>query len=87
MTELPKSLFTNQPDPIVENAVDRVIDDCARQGQQPVIRLTVVADSSKFERRAAFKVCDLEEIDNLVGDKFPGPALNDALIKNKVGIL
>lgn len=50
-------------------------------------RLTVVADSSKYEQRAAFKVCDLEEIDNLIVDKFPDPALYNALIANNVGIL
>jgi DeoR/GlpR family transcriptional regulator of sugar metabolism len=50
-------------------------------------KLTIVADSSKYEQRAAFKVCDLEEVDNLIGDKFPEPALYDALIANNVGIL
>jgi DeoR/GlpR family transcriptional regulator of sugar metabolism len=50
-------------------------------------RLTIVADSSKYEHRAAFKVCDLEEINNLIVDKFPEPALYNALIENKVGIL
>lgn len=39
----------------------------------------VVASAGKFDRKAAFKVCPLEEIDALVADIQPSPALSAAL--------
>ncbi len=41
--------------------------------------LTVVADHSKFDREALFRVCPLAEIDRLVSDGEPPPALLGAL--------
>lgn len=42
-------------------------------------RLVIVADASKFGRTAAFKVCDLNEIDMLITDQKPGPEIYSAL--------
>lgn len=39
----------------------------------------VLADSSKFDRRAAFAVCPLERIDHLVAEREPAGALAEAL--------
>jgi DeoR family transcriptional regulator, glycerol-3-phosphate regulon repressor len=44
----------------------------------------VVADGSKFERTAAFKVCDLGDIDMLISDREPSPELAEALTRSKV---
>jgi DeoR family glycerol-3-phosphate regulon repressor len=41
--------------------------------------LVVVANATKFNRRAAFRVCDLDEIDILVSDEPPGVELTAAL--------
>jgi DeoR family glycerol-3-phosphate regulon repressor len=38
-------------------------------------RVTILADSSKFERRALIEVCDLTTIDRLVTDREPPPHL------------
>ncbi len=48
--------------------------------------LIVVADSSKFERRATFTVCPLGRIDALVSDRFPTGPLGAALAEAKVTI-
>jgi len=42
-------------------------------------RLTIIADASKFERRALMEVCPLEAIDRIVTDRLPAPALAAAL--------
>ena len=42
-------------------------------------RTVILADSSKFDRRAAFRVCSTEEIDIMVSDKAPDAALASAL--------
>lgn len=42
-------------------------------------RVIVVADSSKFDRRAPFAVCPLSSIDQLVAERAPEGALADAL--------
>lgn len=49
-------------------------------------RLVIVADASKFGRTAAFKVCDLDEIDMLISDQKPGPELYSALARGGVEI-
>lgn len=49
-------------------------------------QLTVIADSSKLERRGLFKVFPLERIDRLVIDRQPGPALQAALEKAGVEV-
>lgn len=41
--------------------------------------LTLLADASKFERRALMEVCDLKAMDRLITDREPPPALMDAL--------
>lgn len=48
--------------------------------------LIVVADSSKFERRASFTVCPLQRIDALVSDRSPAGSLRTALIEAKVTV-
>lgn len=55
-----------------EAHVARAMIDCARQ-------LIVVADATKFERKAAYRICRLDEIDMLVTDQWPGPAFRSAL--------
>ena len=42
-------------------------------------RLTIIADASKFERRALMEVCPLEAIDRIVTDRLPAAALAAAL--------
>jgi len=42
-------------------------------------RLTIIADASKFERRALMEVCPLEAIDRIVTDRLPAAALTAAL--------
>lgn len=42
-------------------------------------RTVVLADHSKFDRRAAFQVCPMAEIDVLISDLAPGAALASAL--------
>lgn len=41
--------------------------------------VVLVADATKFERMAAFRVCDLDEVDILISDQAPGPGLAKAL--------
>lgn len=48
--------------------------------------LIVVADASKFQRRAAFTVCALERIDALVTDRPPSGDLGAALAAAKVRV-
>ena len=55
-----------------EARVARGMIDRARQ-------LLVVAHGKKFDRMAAFRVCDLDEIDILISDEAPGPELRAAL--------
>ena len=49
--------------------------------------LTVVADHSKFGREALFQVCPLAEIDRLVSDRDPPPALRHSLVEAGVQII
>ena len=42
-------------------------------------RLTIIADASKFERRALMEVCPLEAVDRIVTDRLPAAALTAAL--------
>lgn len=49
-------------------------------------RLTVIADASKFNRTALFRVCGLEQIHRLVVDKQPDPALSAALLAANVEV-
>ena len=46
--------------------------------------LTVVADASKLNARATFRVCGLKQIDRLVTDEIPDAKLRDALAGNGV---
>jgi DeoR family glycerol-3-phosphate regulon repressor len=55
-----------------EAHVARAMIECAH-------RLIVVADARKMERKAAFRVCRLDEIDVLVSDTAPSPAFRAAL--------
>ncbi len=49
--------------------------------------LTIIVDSSKFHRIASFKVCSLNQINNLVCDKPPPDTIKAALLKAKVKII
>lgn len=49
--------------------------------------ITVVVDHSKFERDATHKLCNLDQIDNLISDKRPNDALADALHRANVAQL
>ena len=49
--------------------------------------VTILADSSKFERIASFEVCSLEQVTNLVCDHPPGDALKAILIDAGVNII
>jgi DeoR family glycerol-3-phosphate regulon repressor len=49
--------------------------------------LTIIADHSKFGRIASFKVCDLEQIRNLVCDQMPPEKIKSVLLKSKVNII
>ncbi len=48
--------------------------------------LTIIADSSKFERIASFKVCDLDQVKNLVCDQYPSEEITAALKEANVNI-
>ena len=50
-------------------------------------RLRVLVDHSKFLRAASFRVCPLDEIDQLVVDKSPGSGLADALARADVEVI
>lgn len=65
---------------IEESYVARAMIECSRS-------LFIVADASKFDRKAAFGVCRLDEIDVLVSDRRPAPALSAALGRADVEIL
>jgi len=50
-------------------------------------RLTIIADASKFERRALMEVCPLEAVDRIVTDRAPAPALAAALRAAEVEVI
>jgi len=47
----------------------------------------ILADHSKFEKHAPFRLCPLEKIDRLISDQAPPPALARALAEAGVNIL
>lgn len=49
-------------------------------------QVVVLADASKLERRAAFRVCRFEQIDTFVSDKIPEPYLRSALQQSGVAL-
>ncbi|NNG00052.1 MAG: DeoR/GlpR transcriptional regulator [Desulfobacteraceae bacterium] len=49
--------------------------------------LTIIADSSKFERIASFKVCGLDQVTNLVCDQPPSDKIRTALVEADVNII
>lgn len=49
--------------------------------------LTIITDCSKFNRIASFKICDLDQVTNLVCDRQPPDKINAALLKSKVNII
>lgn len=49
-------------------------------------QVVVVADSSKLGRRAAHRVCRLDEVDILICDDIPGEAFSAALAAAKVSV-
>lgn len=67
--------FSNQ-----EAQVARAMIDAAKQ-------VTIVADHTKFEQTASFKVCDLDGIDRAVFDKLPDRELREAFSIAEVDIL
>lgn len=62
-----------------ETQVAIAMVNCANQ-------VVVLADASKLERRAAFRVCRLEQIDAFVCDKVPEPYLLCALQQSGVDL-
>ena len=70
-----------------------VMDFCIEEAQiaQAMIEqadsLTIIADSSKFEQIASFKVCDLDQVTNLVCDQYPSDKIKAALLQAKVNII
>jgi len=50
-------------------------------------QVAILADHSKFDKRAAFKLCGLSGIDTLVSDRAPGLALKTALLAAGTGIV
>jgi DeoR family transcriptional regulator, glycerol-3-phosphate regulon repressor len=50
-------------------------------------RVTIVADGSKFERRALMEVCPLDAIDRLVTDRAPSPTLAAAFRAAQVEVI
>lgn len=71
-----------------DGAMDFSIEEAeiARAMVAQARQLTVIADSSKLERRGLFKVFPLERIDRLVIDRQPGPELAAALHKAQVEV-
>ncbi len=49
--------------------------------------VTVLMDSSKFNKLASFEVCSLEKIDRIICDSIPPNELNEALIAANVEII
>lgn len=49
--------------------------------------LTILVDSSKFEKIASFEVCGLNKITNLICDKRPPEDLNAALLEAGINII
>jgi len=49
--------------------------------------LYLVADATKFQRRAAYRICQLDDIDVLVSDRRPDPELHAALESADVELL
>lgn len=48
--------------------------------------LTIIADSSKLDRIASFKVCGLDQVTNLVCDQYPSKKIKKALIEANVNV-
>ncbi len=70
-------------------AMDYSIDEAevARAMIAKAHEVTIVVDHSKFKQRAAFKVCDLNQIDHMVTDKLPGNAFLSSLAHSNVEVL
>lgn len=49
--------------------------------------ITILMDSSKFNKLASFEVCSLSKIDRLICDKAPPPELHEALIDAEVEVI
>ncbi|MEE4254550.1 MAG: DeoR/GlpR family DNA-binding transcription regulator [Desulfuromusa sp.] len=49
--------------------------------------LTILVDSSKFNKLASFEVCSLSKITNIVCDVAPSPELQSAFLKAKINII
>jgi len=60
---------------------------CARAMIDQAESVTLIVDSSKFDRVAMAKVCDLDMIDRLVTDTPPPPPLQELVRKNGVELL
>lgn len=50
-------------------------------------QVAILADHSKFEKRAAFRLCGLSGIDMLVSDRAPAGALKAALLEAGTGVI
>jgi DeoR family glycerol-3-phosphate regulon repressor len=70
-------------------AMDYNIDEAqvARVMVEQAQALIVLADASKFNRIASFKVCALGQITHLVCETLPGPELAGALARNEVQVV
>ena len=60
---------------------------CARAMIDQAESVTLIVDSSKFDRVAMAKVCDLDMIDKLVTDTPPPPPFEDLIGKSGVELL
>ena len=54
-----------------------------QQGRKALL----LADSSKFDKTAFVKICDLADIDTLVTDKAPGEAWDETLAQKQVKLI
>lgn len=59
----------------------------ARAMMRASVQVAILADHSKFDKRAAFKLCGLSGIDTLVSDRAPGAALAAALVEADTGVV
>jgi DeoR family transcriptional regulator, glycerol-3-phosphate regulon repressor len=73
----------------LEGPMDYTLDEAeiARTMIAQSRNLTVIADSTKFEKAGLFRICRLDEIDRLIVEASPGEALAGALAVAGVAVL
>jgi DeoR family glycerol-3-phosphate regulon repressor len=72
----------------VDGAMDYALEEAeiARTMIDQARSLTVIADSTKFQKMGLFRVCRLDELDCLVTEALPNDALTEALDKAGVDV-